>query len=73
MIGGSGFLAVYLVGLAVGSTPSRYRRQLVTLPRGLAFLAQVAMFVVLGLLVFPERPAGGRARRAWRSRRCSWS
>jgi len=24
---GSGFLAVYLVGLAVGSTPSRYRRQ----------------------------------------------
>src|SRR5947208_3184364 len=26
VIGGSGFLAVYLVGLAVGSTPSRYRR-----------------------------------------------
>ena len=33
VIGGSGFLAVYLVGLAVGSTPSRYRRQLVALPR----------------------------------------
>jgi potassium/hydrogen antiporter len=54
VIGGSGFLSVYLVGLAVGSTPSRYRRQLVAFHEGLAFLAQVAMFVVLGLLVFPS-------------------
>src|SRR5687767_9316029 len=54
VIGGSGFLAVFLVGLAVGSTPSRYRRQLVSFHEGLAFLAQVAMFVVLGLLVFPS-------------------
>src|SRR5687768_10067377 len=54
VIGGSGFLSVYLVGLAVGSTPSRYRRQLVAFHEGLAFLAQVAMFVVLGLLVFPN-------------------
>ena len=54
VIGGSGFLAVYLVGLAVGSTPSRYRRQLVTFHEGLAFLAQVTMFVVFGLLVFPK-------------------
>jgi len=53
-IGGSGFLAVYLVGLAVGSTPSRYRRQLVAFHEGLAFAAQVALFVVLGLLVFPH-------------------
>jgi cell volume regulation protein A len=53
--GGSGFLAVYLVGLALGSTPSRYRRQLVAFHEGLAFLAQVAMFVVLGLLVFPDQ------------------
>jgi len=54
VIGGSGFLAVYLVGLAVGSTPSRYRRQLVAFHEGLAFLAQVALFVVFGLLVFPS-------------------
>ena len=53
VLGGSGFLAVYLVGLAVGSTPSRYRRQLVAFHEGLAFLAQVALFIVLGLLVFP--------------------
>jgi len=54
VVGGSGFLAVYLVGLAVGSTPSRYRRQLVAFHEGLAFLAQVALFIVLGLLVFPQ-------------------
>ena len=53
VIGGSGFLSVYLVGLAIGSTPSRYRKQLVGFHEGLAFLAQVAMFIVLGLLVFP--------------------
>ena len=54
IIHGSGFLAVYLVGLAVGSTPSRYRSQLVAFHEGLAFLAQVTMFIVLGLLVFPS-------------------
>jgi len=55
VIGGSGFLAVYLVGLAVGSTPSPYRRQLVSFHEGLAFLAQVVLFVMLGLLVFPSQ------------------
>src|SRR6186997_1424623 len=54
VIHGSGFLAVYLVGLAVGSTPSRYRRQLVAFHEGIAFLAQVTLFIVLGLLVFPS-------------------
>jgi cell volume regulation protein A len=52
---GSGFLSVYLVGLAVGSTPSRYRGQLVTFHEGVAYVAQVALFIVLGLLVFPSR------------------
>lgn len=52
---GSGFLAVYLVGLAVGSTPSRYRTQLVAFHVGLAYVAQVALFIVLGLLVFPSQ------------------
>jgi potassium/hydrogen antiporter len=54
-IDGSGFLAVYLVGLAVGSTPSRYRRQLAAFHEGVAFVAQVGLFVLLGLLVFPHR------------------
>jgi cell volume regulation protein A len=54
VLGGSGFLAVYFAGLAVGSTPSRYRRQLVAFHEGIAFVAQVALFIVLGLLVFPR-------------------
>ena len=58
VIGGSGFLAVYLVGLAVGSTPSRYRRQLVAFHEGIAFVTQVVLFVVLGLLVFPHELPG---------------
>ena len=62
VLGGSGFLAVYLVGLAVGSTPSRYRRQLVAFHEGLAFAAQVALFVVLGLLVFPGDLRMSRSR-----------
>src|SRR3954470_8077012 len=51
---GSGFLAVYLVGLSVGSRPPRYRHQLVAFHVGLAYVAQVALFIVLGLLVFPS-------------------
>ena len=54
VVGGSGFLSVYLVGLAIGSTPSRYRSQMVAFHEGMAFLAQVTMFVVLGLLVYPH-------------------
>jgi cell volume regulation protein A len=57
-IGGSGFLSVYLVGLAVGSTPSRYRHQLAAFHEGVAFVAQVVLFVLLGLLVFPNRLPG---------------
>jgi potassium/hydrogen antiporter len=53
-IGGSGFLAVYLVGLAIGSTPSRYRQQLVAFHEGIAFLAQVVLFIVLGILIAPD-------------------
>jgi potassium/hydrogen antiporter len=53
-IGGSGFLAVYLVALRVGNTPNPFRRSLAAFHQGLAFLAQVALFVVLGLLVFPS-------------------
>jgi cell volume regulation protein A len=55
VIGGSGFLAVYLVGLWVGNTATPFRRQLVAFHEGAAFLAQIGLFVVLGLFVFPSR------------------
>jgi potassium/hydrogen antiporter len=51
----SGFLAVYIVALWIGNTPMALRRSIVTFHEGLAFIAQVALFVVLGLLVFPSR------------------
>jgi len=55
LIGGSGFLAVYIVGLAIGSTPSRYRGPLTMFHEGLAFVAQVSMFVIMGLFVIPHK------------------
>ena len=50
---GSGFLAVYLAGLAIGSATIPAERTIVSFHQGLAWLAQVAMFLTLGLLVFP--------------------
>jgi len=61
--GASGFLAVYVVAVWIGSTPMPLRRSIVSFHEGLAFVAQVALFVVLGLLVFPSRlgPVAGAA------------
>ncbi len=53
-LGGSGFLAVYLVGLALGDAALTDREQLVAFHRGLAMVAEIAMFFALGLLVFPS-------------------
>jgi potassium/hydrogen antiporter len=53
--GGSGFLAVYLVGLFVGNAAMPLRRELVAFHQGAAFLAQIGLFVLLGLYVFPSR------------------
>jgi potassium/hydrogen antiporter len=55
---GSGFLAVYLVGLALGSKPIPAARAVTIFHQGLAGLAQVTMFLVLGLLVFPSQLGG---------------
>jgi potassium/hydrogen antiporter len=52
---GSGFLAVYLAGLAVGSTTFPAERAVTIFHQGLAGIAQVSMFLVLGLLVFPSQ------------------
>ena len=52
---GSGFLAVYLAGLYLGSVPIPAKRTVTIFHQGLALVAQVTMFVVLGLLVFPSQ------------------
>jgi cell volume regulation protein A len=54
-IHGSGFLAVYLAGLALGTAGVPAQQTVTAFHQGLAWLAQVAMFVALGLLVFPSR------------------
>lgn len=52
---GSGFLAVYMTGLAIGSSPSPAQRTIATFHDGLAWVAQLGLFLVLGLLVFPDQ------------------
>ena len=52
---GSGFLSVYLAGLVLGSREIPSRRTVTAFHEGLAWVAQVAMFFTLGLLVFPAQ------------------
>jgi cell volume regulation protein A len=52
-LNGSGFLAVYLAGLVLGSATSPARRTIITFHDGLAWVAQLALFLILGLLVNP--------------------
>src|SRR5579884_263731 len=54
-LGGSGFLAVYLVGVALGDAPLADREPTVAFHRGLAMVAEIGMFFALGLLVFPSQ------------------
>jgi potassium/hydrogen antiporter len=54
-LSGSGFLAVYLTALAIGSVPTPAQRTIATFHDGLAWVAQLSLFLVLGLLVFPAQ------------------
>lgn len=51
---GSGFLAVYVAGLVVGNNLTRAHNMLVTFLDAVTWLAQIAMFVMLGLLAWPQ-------------------
>ena len=58
LVGGNGFLAVYLAGLVMAQQDFVHKRSLVQFHDGLAWLMQIAMFVTLGLQVFPSRLPG---------------
>lgn len=54
-VGGSGFLAVYIAGLVIGAQEHRHRRAIRMFHTSLANGADIALFLLLGLLVFPSR------------------
>jgi potassium/hydrogen antiporter len=52
---GSGFLAVYLAGLVLGTGALPAKRTMITFHQGLGWVAQVVLFLTLGLLVDPAQ------------------
>jgi cell volume regulation protein A len=52
---GSGFFAVYLAGIVMGNRPTRAHNSVITFLDAATWLAQIVMFVLLGLLASPQR------------------
>jgi len=55
LLGGSGFLAIYLTGIVLGNRPIAARTGIIRFHNTVGWLAQIVMFVVLGLLSFPSQ------------------
>ncbi len=54
LVGGSGFLAVYLTGVLIGNHKVRSTEHVMRVMDSFAWLSQAVLFVVLGLLVTPS-------------------
>ncbi len=55
LLGGSGYLAAYIAGLVLGNYPLRSMASIKRFHDGIAWLAQIGMFLILGLLATPAR------------------
>ncbi|HME27680.1 MAG TPA: potassium/proton antiporter [Acetobacteraceae bacterium] len=55
VLGTSGFLAIYLAGVLIGASPHPARREIGNFVEGCAWLAQIVLFLMLGMLVTPFR------------------
>ena len=53
-IGGSGFLAIFMAGLVLGNSKLHSAQNILRVHDGLAWLSQIVMFVILGLLATPS-------------------
>jgi potassium/hydrogen antiporter len=58
VVGASGFLAVYAAGVTLGHGRVPYRNGLARVHDAIAWLSQIGMFLMLGLLVFPSQLPG---------------
>lgn len=58
LVGGSGFLAVYLFGLVVANHGAKPPQRAIHFHEGLSWIAQICLFVLLGLLVTPSELGG---------------
>ena len=58
LLNGNGFLAVYIAGIVMANTAFRYRRHFINFQDSLAWIMQIGMFLILGLLVNPHELPG---------------
>jgi len=58
VLGGNGFLAVYVAGISMATHDFIHKRSILRFQDGVGWLMQITMFVVLGLLVFPSQLIG---------------
>ena len=54
LLGGNGYLAVYIAGIVMGNRKLSHKKTLATFLDGVTWLMQIVMFLMLGLLVNPH-------------------
>lgn len=55
LLGGSGYLAVYLAGIVIANRPVRARNEVLSVQDAATWFAQLVMFLLLGLLATPHK------------------